>query len=109
MNKEGRKHWYLVVVDRPEKQVILLDPNPTKFQDRKRRTATKLVATWMMTCVEASNFDIKVDEVNRMKIAVSLVLKDHNIIGHSIKNKAIENYQLQDDSQDRVVDDIYCS
>ncbi|MED6140157.1 hypothetical protein PIB30_090416 [Stylosanthes scabra] len=61
------------------------------------------VATWMMTCIEASNFNIKVDDVNRMKIAVSLVLKDHNIIEHSIKTKAIENLQLQD----REDDDIY--
>ncbi|MED6153104.1 hypothetical protein PIB30_098358 [Stylosanthes scabra] len=47
MNKEGRKHcWYFVVVDRLARQVILLDPSPTKCQDRRRSTATKLVKTF---------------------------------------------------------------
>ncbi|MED6181015.1 hypothetical protein PIB30_015486 [Stylosanthes scabra] len=46
MNKECRKHWYLVVVDRVERQVILLDPNPTKFKDRRRKTAINLVNTF---------------------------------------------------------------
>ncbi|MED6133650.1 hypothetical protein PIB30_030044 [Stylosanthes scabra] len=54
MNKEGCKHWYLVVVDRSEKQVILLDPNPTKFQDRRRRTATKL-ATYLEDVLDPLN------------------------------------------------------
>ncbi|MED6213325.1 hypothetical protein PIB30_092034 [Stylosanthes scabra] len=55
INKEDRKHWYLVVVDRLARQVILLDPNPTKCQDRRRRrTATKL-ATYLEDVLDPLN------------------------------------------------------
>ncbi|MED6135607.1 hypothetical protein PIB30_048208 [Stylosanthes scabra] len=65
------------------------------------------VATWMITCVEESNFNIKVDEEYRMKIAVSLVLKDQNIYNENIKTRAIENLQIKYDIHDRDREDIY--
>ncbi|XLU70751.1 hypothetical protein S245_029804, partial [Arachis hypogaea] len=49
------------------------------------------VASWMITCFEDDHFNIKVDDGVRMKIAVSLVLKNHNMISYRIKENAIEN------------------
>ncbi|MED6175832.1 hypothetical protein PIB30_082030 [Stylosanthes scabra] len=65
------------------------------------------VATWMIMCVEGSNFNIKVDEEYRTKIAVSLVLKDHNIYNEKIKIRVIENLQIKYDIHDRDHEDIY--
>ncbi|MED6209726.1 hypothetical protein PIB30_057502 [Stylosanthes scabra] len=58
------------------------------------------VASWMIGCYDDDDFDIKVDDGSRMKIAVSLVLKNHNIINQTIKNKAIENLEQQDEDHD---------
>ncbi|XLU65566.1 hypothetical protein S245_024775 [Arachis hypogaea] len=41
------------------------------------------VASWMIACFEDDNFNIKVDDGVRMKIAVSLVLKIHNTISYT--------------------------
>ncbi|XLU58446.1 hypothetical protein S245_053094, partial [Arachis hypogaea] len=40
------------------------------------------VASWMIACFEDDHFNIKVDDGVRMKIAVSLVLKNHNMISY---------------------------
>ncbi|XLR01194.1 hypothetical protein S83_067392, partial [Arachis hypogaea] len=49
------------------------------------------VASWMIACVEDDHFNIKVDDGVRMKIAVSLVSKNHNMISYRVKRNAIEN------------------
>ncbi|XLT59396.1 hypothetical protein HN873_052000, partial [Arachis hypogaea] len=127
---EGHEHWYLVVIDRVKRQIILLDPLPIEKQFKRKRTALKLaiyldevledrsfydfettpnlissqfefeepedlptlktgssnagvwVASWMIACFEDDHFNIKVDDGIRMKIAVSLVLKNHNMISY---------------------------
>ncbi|XLU56852.1 hypothetical protein S245_051500, partial [Arachis hypogaea] len=40
------------------------------------------VASWMIACFEDDHFNIKVDDGVRMKIAVSLMLKNHNMISY---------------------------
>ncbi|XLR11007.1 hypothetical protein S83_038945, partial [Arachis hypogaea] len=40
------------------------------------------VASWMIACFEDDHFNIKVDDGVHMKIAVSLVLKNHNMISY---------------------------
>ncbi|XLS84783.1 hypothetical protein HN51_034949, partial [Arachis hypogaea] len=49
------------------------------------------VASWMIACFEDDHFNIKVDDGNRMKIVVSLVSKNHNMIAYRVKRKASEN------------------
>ncbi|MED6138845.1 hypothetical protein PIB30_078289 [Stylosanthes scabra] len=58
------------------------------------------VASWMIGRYDNDDFDIKVDDGTRMKIAVSLVLKDHNIINQTIKTNVIENLEQQDEDHD---------
>ncbi|MED6185088.1 hypothetical protein PIB30_053639 [Stylosanthes scabra] len=58
------------------------------------------VASWMIGRYDDDDFDIKVDDRTRMKIVVSLVLKDHNIINQTIKTNAIENLEQQDEDHD---------
>ncbi|XLU57974.1 hypothetical protein S245_052622, partial [Arachis hypogaea] len=127
---EGHEHWYLVVIDRVKRQIILLDPLPIGKQFKRKRTALKLaiyldevledrsfydfettpnlissqfefeeleglptleagssdagvwIANWMIACFEDDHFNIKVDDEVPMKIAVSLVLKNHNMISY---------------------------
>ncbi|XLU26349.1 hypothetical protein S245_062415, partial [Arachis hypogaea] len=43
------------------------------------------VASWMIACFEDDHFNIKVDDGNRMKIAVLLVSKNHNMIAYRPK------------------------
>ncbi|XLS61587.1 hypothetical protein HN51_015837 [Arachis hypogaea] len=49
------------------------------------------VASWLIACFEDDYFNIKVDDRVRMKIAVSLVSKNHNMISYMVKRNAIEN------------------
>ncbi|MED6115797.1 hypothetical protein PIB30_094150 [Stylosanthes scabra] len=55
------------------------------------------VASWMIGCYDNDDFDIKVNDGTRMKIAVSLVLKDHNIINQTIISKAKKNLEQLDE------------
>ncbi|MED6153512.1 hypothetical protein PIB30_102663, partial [Stylosanthes scabra] len=58
------------------------------------------IASWMIGRYDNNDFDIKVDDEARMKIVVSLVLKDHNIINQTIKTKTIKNLEQQDEDHD---------
>ncbi|QHN96663.1 Ulp1 protease family, carboxy-terminal domain protein [Arachis hypogaea] len=105
---EGHQHWYLaifldeVVEDRPfydfettpnlnSSQFELEEPEGLPTLEHGSNDAGVWVASWMIACFEDDHFNIKVDDVSRMKIAVSLVSKNHNMIAYRVKRKASEN------------------
>ncbi|MED6159928.1 hypothetical protein PIB30_046827 [Stylosanthes scabra] len=59
------------------------------------------VESWMIGCYDNDDFDINVDNGTHMKIAISLVLKDPNIINQTIKSKAKKNLEQLDEEHDR--------
>ncbi|QHN78793.1 Ulp1 protease family, carboxy-terminal domain protein [Arachis hypogaea] len=80
---EGHEHWYLVFE--------FEEPEGLPTLEAGSNDAGVRVASWMIACVEDDHFNIKVDDGVRMKIAVSLVSKNHNMISYRVKRNAIEN------------------
>ncbi|XLU65697.1 hypothetical protein S245_024906 [Arachis hypogaea] len=116
---EGHEHWYLVAIYLDEvledrsfydfettpnlisSQFEFEEPEGLPTLEAGSSDAGVWVASWMIACFEDDNFNIKVDDGVRMKIAVSLVLKIHNTISYTVKNNAIENLNKLNDNHHR--------
>ncbi|XLR04785.1 hypothetical protein S83_070983, partial [Arachis hypogaea] len=97
---EGHEHWYLVAIYLDE---VLEDRSFYDFETTPNLISSQFefeeleglptletgsndagmwVTSWMIACFEDDHFNIKMDDGVRMKIAVSLVLKNHNMISY---------------------------
>ncbi|MED6150742.1 hypothetical protein PIB30_075462 [Stylosanthes scabra] len=84
---EDNLHWYLLVFDMNDRQVILLDSNPDP-----RKKSRKL-------------FNIKhlVDDGTRMRIAIDLIMKSYNLKKNTIIKVAKKNYKKIEDKTKNLV------
>ncbi|XLT59394.1 hypothetical protein HN873_051998 [Arachis hypogaea] len=57
---EGHEHWYLVVIDRVKRQIILLDPLPIEKQFKRKRTALKLAIYLDEVLEDRSFYDFEI-------------------------------------------------
>ncbi|KAJ1413017.1 Ulp1 protease family, C-terminal catalytic domain [Sesbania bispinosa] len=81
-------HWYLVVIDLQDEQVLLLDSNPD-LDRRECNDCGVLVAKWMMESKDENNYErITLNHKSRMRLALDLVLDKHNIIKDEVVNIA---------------------
>ncbi|KAJ1417976.1 Ulp1 protease family, C-terminal catalytic domain [Sesbania bispinosa] len=104
---DDNNHWYLMVMDMRQQKLVLLDSFPTADRNDIRRREVKKMAVYLEEMLthpsfyelrvtmkpRLTEFTLEVDKGARIKLAINLVNKEHNVKNEEILKVATNHWK----------------